>query len=98
FISSRYTFGDRTDLPSFPTRRSSDLAREERNKAKRSRLRTAIKSVHQADGTEAVAESFQKAKSLLDRAAARRLIHPNRAARLKSQLARVARSKGVEKV
>ena len=68
--------------------------REERNKASRSRLRTAIKNVHQADGAEAADTSFDRAKSLIDRAASRRLIHPNKAARLKSQLVAIARGKG----
>jgi small subunit ribosomal protein S20 len=63
--------------------------REERNKAARSRLRTAIKKARQAEG-EGAEEAFLQAKSLLDRAARRRLIHPNKAARIKSQLARVA--------
>jgi small subunit ribosomal protein S20 len=70
--------------------------REDRNKSKRSKLRTAIKNVRTADAAEPAATSFASAKSLLDRAAAKRLIHPNKAARLKSQLARVAREKGVE--
>ncbi len=68
--------------------------REERNKASRSRLRTAIKSVQQADGADSADSSFDRAKSLIDRAAARRLIHPNKAARLKSQLVAIARGKG----
>jgi small subunit ribosomal protein S20 len=68
--------------------------REERNKASRSRLRTAIKSVHQAEGAEAADTSFDRAKSLIDRAASRRLIHPNKAARLTSQLGAIARGKG----
>jgi small subunit ribosomal protein S20 len=68
--------------------------REERNKAARSRLRTAIKKVRQSDtadaeGTEA---TYLQAKSLLDRAARKRLIHPNKAARLKSQLARASKT------
>ena len=70
--------------------------REERNKSKRSRLRTALKNAHLADDKDASEKSYQTAKSLVDRAAARRLIHPNKAARLKSQLARAAREKGVE--
>jgi small subunit ribosomal protein S20 len=67
--------------------------REQRNKAARSKLRTAIKKARQgeADGAEA---AFLQAKSLLDRAARKRLIHPNKAARLKSQLARVAKEAG----
>jgi small subunit ribosomal protein S20 len=68
--------------------------REERNKAARSRLRTAIKKVRlsdtaDAEGTEA---SYLQAKSLLDRAARKRLIHPNKAARLKSKLAKAIKT------
>lgn len=72
--------------------------REERNRAKRSRLRSVLKRVRESETAEAAAESYQTAKSLLDRAASRRLVHPNKAARLKSQLAKVAREKGVEAV
>ena len=68
--------------------------REQRNRAKRSRLRGAIKSVRQAETAEAAESSFRHAKSLLDRAASRRLIHPNRAARLKARLSVVAQEKG----
>lgn len=67
--------------------------REERNRAKRSRLRTAIKRVRLADSSEAAESAFAEAKSLLDRAGARRLIHPNKAARLKSQLAGIVQEK-----
>jgi len=68
--------------------------REMRNKQKRTRLRSAIKKVRTADTAENAAEAYASAKSLLDRAAARRLIHPNKAARLKSQLAGVVKSVG----
>ncbi|CAN5467017.1 30S ribosomal protein S20 [soil metagenome] len=61
--------------------------RAERNKQKRSRLRTALKKVRQAETPEAASEAFRAATSLLDRAAAKRLIHPNKAARVKSRLA-----------
>lgn len=57
-----------------------------RNRAKRSRLRGAIKRVRSAgDAAEAQAR-LQEAFSLLDRAARTRLLHPNRAARIKSRL------------
>jgi small subunit ribosomal protein S20 len=84
------------NVKSAEKRMRTNKLREQRNKSKRSRLRTAIKSVRQAETTETAETSFIEAKSLLDRAAARRLIHPNKAARLKSQLAVVAREKGVE--
>ncbi|MQA89253.1 MAG: 30S ribosomal protein S20 [Gemmatimonas sp.] len=84
------------NVKSAKKRMRTSKAREQRNKAKRSRLRSAIKSVRESETAETAASSFLDAKSLLDRAASRRLIHPNKAARLKSQLAKVAREKGVE--
>jgi small subunit ribosomal protein S20 len=68
--------------------------REERNKAARSRLRTAIKKVRQSDNAdpEAAEAGYLQAKSLLDRAARKRLIHPNKAARLKSKLAKAIKT------
>jgi len=72
--------------------------REQRNKSKRSRLRTALKAAVAAQTPEEAESTFARAKSLLDRAAARRLIHPNKAARLKSKLAVAARAKGAQTV
>lgn len=72
--------------------------REERNKAARSRLRTAVKKARQTESAEGAQDAFLQAKSLLDRAARKRLIHPNKAARLKSQLARGTKAAGAEKV
>ena len=60
--------------------------RAERNRQARSRLRTALKKVRQADTPEAATAALREATSLLDRAAAKRLIHPNKAARTKSRL------------
>lgn len=63
-----------------------------RNRAARSKIRTAIRRVREA-GSREQAESYRRAAvALLDRAAARRLIHPNKAARIKSQLDRVVRA------
>ncbi|HEX6069570.1 MAG TPA: 30S ribosomal protein S20 [Longimicrobiaceae bacterium] len=76
------------NVKSAEKRMRTNRIREARNKAARSRLRTAIKKARQAEGEGADA-AFLQAKSLLDRAARKRLIHPNKAARLKSQLARV---------
>lgn len=70
-------------------RMRTNKAREERNKAARSRLRTAIKKARQVEN-EGGESAFLQAKSLLDRAARKRLIHPNKAARIKSKLARAA--------
>ena len=58
-----------------------------RNRAQRSALRTALKK---ARATDAPSETVTDAVSILDRAARKGLIHPNKAARHKSQLARKA--------
>jgi small subunit ribosomal protein S20 len=60
----------------------------ERNRARRSELRTVVKRMRQATTAEEAQERLRQATALLDRAAGKRLIHPNRAARIKSQLAR----------
>ncbi|HET9274472.1 MAG TPA: 30S ribosomal protein S20 [Gemmatimonadales bacterium] len=60
-------------------------SRTARNRSQRSALRTALK---QARST---AKSRSEAVKLLDRAARKRLIHPNKAARLKSHLAKAAK-------
>ena len=59
-----------------------------KNRAERTRIRTAIKNVRQAASADAAAPRLQEAVALLDRAANRRLIHPNRVARIKSSLTR----------
>lgn len=78
------------NVKSAEKRMRTNKIREERNKAARSRLRTAIKKVRQSDNAdpENAEARYQEAKSLLDRAARKRLIHPNKAARLKSKLAK----------
>ena len=63
--------------------------RAQRNKQARSRLRTAIKKVRQTETPEALETAYREAVSLLDRAASKRLIHPNKAARVKAQLAKL---------
>ena len=59
----------------------------ERNRAQRSRLRSALKRVRTATNAEAARSAYASAVQLLDRAARTRLIHPNNAARHKSRLA-----------
>jgi small subunit ribosomal protein S20 len=68
--------------------------RAERNRHQRSRLKTAIKNVVQAQDGETATEAFRRAAALLDRFGTRRLVHPNKAARKKSQLARIVTEKG----
>lgn len=86
------------NVKSAEKRMRTNKIREQRNKGRRSRLRTAIKNVQNADSAETVESTFATAKSLLDRAAAKRLIHPNKAARIKSKLAKAALAQGAEKV
>ena len=59
-----------------------------KNRAERAPIRTAVKSVRTTTDAEAAQARLLDAVALLDRAATRRLIHPNRVARLKSQLQR----------
>lgn len=67
-----------------------ELSRQARvkNRAERARIRTAVKQVEGAKGADEGRARLLEAVALLDRAATRRLIHPNRVARVKSQLAR----------
>jgi ribosomal protein S20 len=49
-------------------------------------LRTAIKNAQLAEDPEEKKNSVKRAQSLIDRAARNRLIHPNKADRLKASL------------
>ncbi|HEU4754475.1 MAG TPA: 30S ribosomal protein S20 [Armatimonadota bacterium] len=84
------------NVKSAEKRMRTNKIREQRNKSARSRLRTAIKKARQAQNTENAEAAFGQAKSLLDRAARRRLVHPNKAARLKSRLAKAAQRQAVD--
>ncbi len=86
------------NVKSAEKRMRTNKIREQRNKSKRSRLRSAVRNAENAATSETAETTFQRAKSLLDRAASSRLIHPNKAARIKSRLAAAARAKGVETV
>lgn len=66
--------------------RQSRKARE-RNRQQRAALRTAVKKARSGDAGGALRE----AESALDRAARKRLIHPNAAARLKRRLSKAAK-------
>ncbi len=58
------------------------------NRTQRSRIKTAIKDVLNAPSAESGTTALKQASALLDRMASRNLIHRNKAARKKSQLAR----------
>jgi small subunit ribosomal protein S20 len=60
----------------------------ERNRAQRSRLRSAIKQVQQATDADTAQAAYKRVQVLLDRAATHRLIHPNAVARMKGNLVR----------
>ena len=64
------------------------VSRTARNKAQRSQLRTSVRKARTAVATPEAVELASKAEALLDRAARKRLIHPNTAARQKSRLAK----------
>lgn len=66
----------------------------ERNRAQRSRLKTALKRVMTAEDADTATEAYRQASALLDRFATRNLLHRNKAARKKSQLARLVVQKG----
>lgn len=63
---------------------------QERNKRQRSAMKSAVKRVVQAETPDAARAILPDAMKKLDKAAKKRVIHPNTAARLKSRLARRA--------
>ncbi len=63
-----------------------DKAKAKRNHSRRRSMRTAIKRVRDAETTEERETALRRAQSLIDRAGRTRLIHPNKADRLKRQL------------
>jgi small subunit ribosomal protein S20 len=80
--------------PSAEKRHRQSQKRYEHNRAQRSRMKTSIKRVLNAQDAEAGDAALREVSAMLDRLAARRVIHPNKAARKKSQLARHVASIG----
>jgi small subunit ribosomal protein S20 len=67
-----------------------NVVRNAHNIAQRSRVRTAVKSVRKAIAAgdkKAAMDIFQKASSVIDSIADKRIVHKNTAARNKSRLA-----------
>lgn len=62
--------------------------RRKQNRSLRSEIRTRTKQLLSADSAEAAREQLPDLYRLLDRAAGKDVIHENKAARKKSQLAR----------
>ena len=73
-----------------------ELSRVERsrNRRTRSRIRTAIRRIREAESPEAAEANRRAAAALVDRAAGRRVLHPNKAGRIKAQLDRMVREHG----
>ena len=63
-----------------------------RNRATRSKMRTAIKAVHQAPDQTAAQEALRRAFSTIDKTAKSRTIHKNMAARYKARLTKLVQS------
>jgi small subunit ribosomal protein S20 len=74
--------------PSAEKRIRQATKRYEHNRAQRSRMKTGIKKVLGAPDAATADAALREVAAVLDRMASRRLIHPNKAARKKSQLAR----------
>lgn len=67
-----------------------------RNRSQRSSLRTVVKKVRaaaQGDDQSAAQDAFRAATKKLDQAAAKNLIHKNTAARMKSRLSHLLKSR-----
>jgi small subunit ribosomal protein S20 len=62
--------------------------RRARNRAQRTRIKTSVKKVMTAQDVATAEVALVETEALLDRLASRKLIHRNKAARKKSQLAR----------
>lgn len=62
--------------------------RRKQNRSLRSEIRTRTKQLLEADSVEAAREQLPDLYRLLDRAAGKDVIHENKAARKKSQIAR----------
>jgi len=77
------------NIKSAQKRAKQTIARNARNVAQRSMLRTAVKKVVNAlnsNDAEAARDALNAAQPILDRMSARGLIHQNKAARHKSRL------------
>ena len=63
-----------------------------RNRALRSRMRTALKKVRQAPNKASAETALQAAISTVDRSTSKGIIHKNAAARYKSRLSRLVQA------
>lgn len=63
-----------------------DAKRRERNRYKRTRMRTMMKELRETTDESVAAEKLTATKSYLDRLASKGIIHKNKAANYKSEL------------
>jgi small subunit ribosomal protein S20 len=68
-------------------------AANDRNRARRSQLRTAVKRVRSAENAKEAQAALVEAVRLLDRAGRKNLVHRNTASRTKSRLAKLVAGK-----
>ena len=67
-------------------RHRTDIVKAKRNRSRMRTLRSAMRSVREAQTPEEKETAYKNAQSLIDKAGRKRLIHPNKAKRLKSSL------------
>lgn len=77
-------------------RHNTDIEKRLRNRSKLNRLRTALRRVVEATGTEEKADVMKRAQSLLDKAGQTRLVHPNKARRIQSRMASKAAAEALK--
>jgi small subunit ribosomal protein S20 len=70
-----------------------EAKRTAHNRAQRSRMKTAIKKVNTSENVAEAEAALTEVSGLLDRLATRRIIHRNKAARKKAQLAKAVNAK-----
>ena len=71
-------------------RHRQSLTRNRRNRTVKSKLRTALKQFEDTKEPELKAASLRNVASVVDKAVAKRVLHRNKAARLKSRAAKQA--------
>ena len=74
-------------------RHRQSLKRNERNRAARSKVKTSVRKVEEATTKETAETALRDAIRVLDKNAGARVIHRNKAARMKSRLSRLVASR-----
>jgi small subunit ribosomal protein S20 len=82
------------NLKSAKKRMKTSAVARTRNRSERARIRTAIKNVRTATSADVGQKRLREAVALLDRAATKKLYHPNRIGHMKSSLTRFVRKLG----